>query len=241
MSLAEVTARLAGELGELRARHAALRHDLDRAIATIAERGARIDELIAERAAAKEVLDATARRLEAAESARAEAERRSTAARAAADRFRAERDQARAECGEMRRLAWDVIGLLEVIEGATRGGLLRRGGRQQGARSLPEDQVVLTVALGLRRAALAPVVAMLRTQAARTPLLLAIDHDLGGALDPAPAGWLRLPKPRELPWSLGADRRDEYLRARLAKLIEVLRPATVVRLGPAAARLLDRR
>ena len=163
-----------------------------------------------------------------AELAHAGAESSLGLARAEAAVLRAERDAAR-------RAAWALTQQLGALEGALATGWLRRA-QDRLAPSRPEGAVVLTVALGLARAALPAVIQMVRAEAARTPLLLVVDHDLGAPLDPAPAGWLRLPSRRELPRRVAADR-QEYLRQRLALLIQTLQPATVVPLGPFAAEL----
>ena len=64
MSLAEITARIAGELADLRAQDVAVRRELDRLAATLAARDERIDALGAELEAARERLEGTARRLD---------------------------------------------------------------------------------------------------------------------------------------------------------------------------------
>lgn len=233
MSLAEVTARLAGELAALRAEHAALRRELDRATATIVARDRRIGELGVEFDTARRVVELTARRLEMAELAQAEAERGIGAARAAADTLRVERD-------EVRRLAHALAAQLGSLEGALAGSLRRRLCLPciTGLRS--ERGLVVVVALGLRRRALPAIVRMVRAEATHTPLLLVVDRDLNDALDPAPATWLRLPSLRELPRNLAMSR-EGYLQSRLVTLVEALRPVTAVALGPFAAELLRRK
>jgi hypothetical protein len=229
VSLAEVTARLAGELATLRGEDAALRRELDHAAAMLAERDARLAQLEAELAATRRVLQANARHLEAAELERVEAESGLGAARAAADSFRAERDAAR-------RLARTLAGQLGTLEAAVVAGPFRRCRRPA---PLPQGALMMTIALGLPKKALARVVDMVRAEAAQASLLLVVDRDLSGPLDPAPAAWLRLPRPDELPRRLAADR-ETYLGYRLQALVEALRPVSVVPLGPAAARLLGR-
>ena len=266
MSLAEITARIAGELADLRAQDVAVRRELDRLAATLAARDARIDALGAELEAALARLEATARRLDSVEqmadalraerddtrrhaatlTARLEAAIRETKGaqleRAGAERQMAEvrvvSDALRHERDQTRRIAWSLTERIGAVEAALAGGLLRQARRPQPAPDVADPQVI-AVALGLERRALGPIVRMVRDRAAETPILLVIDHDLDHALDPAPARWLRLPRPSELPRRLAPDRAD-YLRARLGLLIELLRPAVVVPIGSTSARLLDR-
>jgi hypothetical protein len=227
VSLADVTARLAGELAALRAEGAALRRELERASAMLAERDTRLAQLETELAATRRVLEANVRHLEAAELERAEAQSGLGAARAAADSFRAERDAAR-------RLARTLTGQLGMLEAAVVAGPFRRA---RPPTTLPQAGLIMTVALGLPKKALARVVDMVRAEAARAPLLLVVDRELKGPLDPAPAAWLRLPRANELPRRLAPDR-EAYLGCRLQALVEALRPVSVVPLGLAAARLL---
>jgi hypothetical protein len=231
MSLADVTSRIAIELAELRAEHAALLRHLQQAAAVVAAREEQVAALAEQLETTGQALEAAARRAEMAEWAQAGAETSLGLVRGEAARLRVERDAAR-------RAAWALTGQLGALEGALASGWWRHGRGWQ-APGWPEGAVVLTVALGLSRAALPPVIQMVRAEAARTPLLLIVDHDLEGRLDPAPAGWLRLPALRELPRRLAADRR-EYLRQRLALLIQTLQPRTVVPLGPFATQLLAR-
>ena len=125
-----------------------------------------------------------------------------------------------------RRAAWALTQQLGALEGALATGWLRRAPARP-AIGRPEGAIALTIALGLGRTELPAVIQMVRAQAARTPLLLVVDRDLGASLDPAPAAWLRLPSRRELPRRVAPDHRD-YLRQRLALLIQALQPASIV-------------
>lgn len=231
MSLADVTSRLAGALAELRREQAALIRDLTQAKAMLAAREGQVAELVDQLEATGQALETAARRAVMAELAHAGAETSLGLARAEAAALRAEREAARGA-------AWALTQQLGALEGSLATGWLQRA-QDRRAPSRPEGAVVLTVALGLARAALPAVIQMVRAQAAHTPLLLVVDHDLGARLDPAPAGWLRLPSRRELPRRVAADP-QEYLRQRLALLIQTVQPGTVVPLGPLAAQLLGR-
>ncbi len=229
MSLADVTSHLAQELAQLRCEQATLIGDLAQAKATLAARERQVELLVEQLETTGQALETAARRAVMAELAHAGAETSLGAVRAEAAILRAERDTAR-------RAGWALTQELGVLEGALATGWLRRTRKRRTAHR-PEGAVVLTVALGLARAALPAIIRMVRAQAARRPLLLIVDHDLDAQLDPAPAAWLRLPALRELPRALAADR-TAYLRGRLALLIETLQPTAVVPLGALAAQLL---
>jgi hypothetical protein len=223
MSLADVTAALAADLAGLRREHAALAAELERTVAAVRERDRRIGRLTDE-------LRATTDALAAVESERAAIATELDAARAAARAAGAQRDAAR-------RLAWALTEQVGMVEMALGRGWWRP---LAAPRPLlpPDEALVITVALGLPRSALAPIVRMVRAQAAQSPLLLVVDRELNGRLDPAPAQWLRVPRARDLRHRLAVGS-EAYLRRRLDLLIEALRPATVVRLGPLAARLVS--
>lgn len=231
MSLADVTSRLAGDLAELRRQQAALGRELEQAKAELAARDRAIGLLVEQLGTTGQALEAAARRAAMAEHAHARAETGLAVARAEAAILRTERDAAR-------QAAWALNGQMGVLEAALTAGWLRRIPARH-APGRPDGALVLTVALGLNRAELSPVIQMVRAEAARTPLLLVVDQDLDERLDPTPAEWLRLPALRELPRRVAVDRRA-YLRRRLAMLIRTLQPATVVPLGSFAAQLLGR-
>ena len=215
MTLADIASRLAGDLAELRREQAMLASELERARAAVMAREEQIRNLIEQLEGAGQALESMARRAVMAEFGQAGAEASLGVARAEAAKVRAERDT-------VRRTAWELTLQLGALEAALATGWLRRV-RNCRWPGRPEAPIVLTVALGLARAELPPVIQMVRTEAARTPLLLVVDHDLDQRLDPAPAGWLRLPARRELPRRLAADSAD-YLRPRLGLLIQTLRP-----------------
>lgn len=232
MSLADVTAGLAGELADLRRAHAALEVALARASGQLRERDRHIAALTAQCDATAAALAAADGRAAAAESARAGMETELLAARSRAAALRAERDEAH---GLARELS-EQLGLAEA-------GLGRRWWRPPVApQPLPaaDPAPILAVAVGLPRAALVPIVRMVRAQAAQAPLLLLVDHPLVGSLDPAPAHWLRLPSQPMLRRHVPIAPED-YLRRRVALLVQALRPATVVPLGAFAGRLLEAR
>lgn len=230
MSLADVTSRLAAELAECRRGQAALERQLAQAASTLAAHETQIALLMEQLEATGQALETTARRAMMAERANAAAEASLGLARSEAAMLRPERDAAR-------RAAWALTQQLGALEGALATGWLRRAPARP-AIGRPEGAIALTIALGLRRTELPAVIQMVRAQAARTPLLLVVDRDLGASLDPAPAAWLRLPSRRELPRRVAPDHRD-YLRQRLALLIQALQPASIVPLGAFAAQLLE--
>jgi len=226
VTLATVLSRLAGELADLRATHAAeqaLTQRLGR------ERAAALDEL-AQTQVAKAAVEATL----------SEARGREAATRRELDASRARLD---GERGARATLVLDVERLLQVLEhrlGAAWTLPLPVAGHATPP-VLPaasEAPPIVAVATGLGRRGARRVAAAVARQADATGAgaVLVTDEqvpEVDGATSPL-LRVLRLPRPSALP----PGDRDPYRAGRLRLLLEIWNPARVVPFGPDAARLL---
>lgn len=226
VTLATVLSRLAGEVADLRAAHAAERERADR---LDRERAAALDELAGTRAAKAAV-----------EAALAEAGRREAALRQDLETGRARLDDARRGRAA---LLLGVERLFQTLEHRPGNTLVvpLPGRDVLPPPSLPvadEAPPIVAVATGLGRRGARRVAAAVARQAeaAGARAVLLTDEAVPAAEEPAAARLtvVRLPRPRALP----PAERDTYLAGRLRLLIEIWEPASVVPFGPDAARLL---
>ncbi len=225
VTLATVLSRLAAELADLRATHAA-----EQALS---------QRLGRERAAALDELARTREEKVAVEAALAEAAAREAVLRRELGAGQAQLDEARRARAA---LLIDVERLLQAVEPRLGTAWAILGGRAAEPPALPvPDEVppIVAVATGLGRRGARKVAAAVARQAkaADAGAVLITDEAVPETDDAAPSPLLRivrLPRPSALP----SDTRDAYRAARLRLLLEIWSPARVVPFGPDAARLL---